>query len=147
VGRIESFQGRVGEQQRDIRGIVALGLVFGALALALAALGLYALQGYTVRRRTREIGIRIAIGAGRRDILWLVVRQAVALVSIGSTCGLAVAIPMSAIMRSVLAGTGAFEPWALLPTIGALFVVSILASAGPAWRAASIDPVRALRQD
>ena len=147
VGRIESFGGRAGEQRFGLRGLVILGLIFGVLALALAALGLYALQDYTVRRRSREIGIRMAIGAERQDILWLIVRQSLVVVSIGILCGLAIAVPMSALMRFVLAGTGPFKPWALLPAIGVLFVVSIAASAGPAWRAASVDPVRALRQD
>jgi predicted permease len=146
VRRIESFAGRADQQRRGAKGLVALGLVFGGLALTLAALGLYSLLAYAVRRRTREVGIRLAIGAERRDIVWLVVRQAVTLAAVGSIGGLFVAVPLTGLMRSVLVGIGPFEPLALLAPIGVLIAVSVMASAGPAFRAASIDPIQTLRE-
>jgi putative ABC transport system permease protein len=147
VGRVQSFAGLADEQRYSARALVTLGLVFGGLALALAALGLYALMAYTVRRRAREVGIRLSLGARRQDILWLIVRQAVALVALGLLAGLIVAAPLATLMRSVLVGITAFEPWALLPAIAVLFVVSLVATAGPAFRAASVDPVKTLRRD
>ena len=147
VGRIESFEGRAGEQHTAARGLVALGLVFGGLALTLAALGLYSLLAYTARRREREIGIRLAIGADRRDILWLIVRQALVLVVAGSLCGLVIAVPLAGLMRSTLNGVSPFDPWGLLPAIGVLLFVSLVASAGPAFRAASVDPIQTLRRE
>jgi len=147
VGRIESFEGRAGEQHAAARGLVALGLVFGGLALTLAALGLYSLLAYTARRREREIGIRLAIGADRRDILWLIVRQALVLVVAGSLCGLVIAVPLAGLMRSTLNGVSPFDPWGLLPAIGVLLFVSLVASAGPAFRAASVDPIQTLRRE
>jgi predicted permease len=147
VSRVESVEGRTGERRRGAVGLVALGLVFGGLALTLAAVGLYSLLAYTVRRRSREVGIRMTLGAERRDILWLIVSQAMPLVLAGSMCGLAFAVPMAGLMRSVLVGIQPFEPWALLPAIGALVLVALIASAGPAYRAASVDPARTLRQE
>ncbi len=146
-GTVVTLEGRVDDMHRGFRGLAVVGLLLGSLALALAGLGLYALLAYTVRRRTREIGVRIAIGAQRRDILWLVLRQTAVLVLAGSACGLLIAVPMAALMRSVLVGVSPFEPLALIPAVLLLVLVSLIASTGPAVRASRIEPVHALRED
>jgi len=126
-------------------GLAAGGL--GAVALLLAMAGLYAVVAYVVSLRTREIGVRMAIGASRADITRLVVRQAARLVAVGAVTGLALTLPLTYALRSMFVGISPFDPLAFIPMLMALVVVSALASIVPARRAASIDPVSAIRAD
>jgi ABC-type antimicrobial peptide transport system permease subunit len=117
------------------------------LAVALAAGGLYSLIAYTVAQRTHEIGIRLALGAQRRDILRLVLRQGFTLVALGIALGLAGAIAATRALRSLLFGVSPTDPatFALIPLLLAL--VALLACWFPARRAMKVDPLVALRCD
>jgi putative ABC transport system permease protein len=128
---------------------VRLGAIFGGtfalLALALATVGLYGLVSYSVSNRTREIGIRIAIGATMPNVVGLVLRQGVTLALIGVGLGAVAALGITRIMSSLLYGVRSHDPLTFVLGPVALGVVSVLASWFPARRAAAMDPVRALR--
>ncbi len=120
---------------------------FALAAVALAALGLYGLLSSFVSQRTREIGVRVALGAAPRDVVGLIVHQGVTLVVYGLLLGLAAALVASQAMRGFLFGIQPFDPLTFASVAIALAAVGLLASLLPAWRAARVDPVRALRAD
>jgi predicted permease len=125
-------------------GLLAL---FGLLALALAALGIYGVVAYSISQRRREIGIRMAIGADRRDVLGLVVRQGLRPVAIGAAAGLLIAMGGARLIARLLFGVGAADPLALAGAITLLAAVAFAAVYLPARRASGLDPVTALRQE
>jgi putative ABC transport system permease protein len=117
---------------------------FAAVSLALAAIGIYGVMAYSVRRRARELGTRIALGAGRRDIVRLVLRQAALVAATGMAVGLSAAIVAARSLAAILFGV---PPWDPLSIAGALVVLAGAALAAaylPARRAARIDPARVL---
>lgn len=116
------------------------------MALGLAAAGLYSLLSYTIRRRTREIGIRLAIGASHRQVMWTVLKPAVWVLIAGATGGVALAVPLATVMQAALVGLSSIDPISLLATLGVLTVVVLAAIVPPVLRAARIDPVHALRE-
>ncbi len=120
---------------------------FGLLGLVLAAVGMYGVMAYSISQRTREIGIRIAIGAGRGQVLALMMRQGLQLVAIGGVIGIAVALGASRLIRGVLYGASAVDPLTYFAVPFLLFVVAAAAIWIPARRAATIEPVSALRGD
>jgi ABC-type antimicrobial peptide transport system permease subunit len=120
-----------------------LGL-FAVLGMVLAAIGIYGTIAYLVAQRTQEFGVRIAVGAGTRDILWLVLRYGLSIGIAGVVFGLAGALLVRRLLTPLLFGVAASDPL----TIGAavlLLLVIVTASAAPARRAMRIDPVQALR--
>ena len=121
--------------------------IFSVLALFLAAIGLYAVISFSVLQRTREIGIRAALGAGRGDILRLVLGQGFVLVMIGLAAGLALALALGRIMTSQLFGIAANDPGTFTLVGVVLAGVAMIAAALPASRATKIDPLTALRQE
>ena len=121
--------------------------MFGVLALLLAVVGLYSVVAFGVAQRTREIGIRIAIGASRADILRLVLRQGMRLTMIGLFAGVVLAAAAAHAVRSQLIGVEPLDVTSFAGTAVLLLLVSLLACAIPARRAARLDPVRALRLD
>ena len=120
---------------------------FSSLALALASLGLYGMIAYSVGQRTREIGIRLALGAQRQDVLRLIVSEGLKMVMIGVALGLAAALLVSRVLGSMLFGVSAFDPFtfAITPTI--LIIVALAACLIPARRATKVDPMEALRHE
>ena len=121
--------------------------IFGISALAIALAGIYGLLSYSVSQRTRELGVRLALGAQRGDVLWLVLRRASILLGIGIGIGIAVSWATSGILRSFLYGLHAYDALTVLAVALVLGVCGIAASYLPARRAASTDPMEALRTE
>jgi putative ABC transport system permease protein len=118
---------------------------FSTMALVLAALGLYGVISYAVTQRTQEIGVRLAIGAGRGDVLGLVVRDGLRLVGYGIAIGLAGAMLLTRVLQSLLFGVSAYDPLVFIGNAGLLTLVALAACALPAVRAARVNPTIALR--
>jgi putative ABC transport system permease protein len=120
---------------------------FAAVALALAAIGIYGVMSYSVARRSTEIGIRMALGARSGDVLRLVMREAVGVVAIGASIGLAVALLLTRLMGALLYGVGAADPVTFAVVCAVLAMVALLATYVPARRAIRVDPLKALRAE
>jgi ABC-type antimicrobial peptide transport system permease subunit len=121
--------------------------IFGASALLLCVAGLYGLLAYVVTQRTREMGIRIALGATHGNLLWLILRQAGFLLILGVIAGSALAFASARLLRGFLYGVQAHDGWTLTIAALALFFSGLLAAYLPARRAARVDPMQALRAD
>jgi ABC-type antimicrobial peptide transport system permease subunit len=119
--------------------------IFGGAALLLCVSGIYGLLAYLVMQRTRELGLRIALGARRGHVVWLVMRQAIWMLAIGVTCGCILTYTSSLALRTLLYGVKPHDPW----TVGAVTLLLALgglaAAAGPAYKAARLDPMQTLR--
>jgi predicted permease len=124
-----------------------LSVAFGAVGTLLAAIGLYGVIAFSVARRTREIGVRVAVGASTRDVLGLVLRQGVALTSLGAVLGVLLATALTGLMGGVLYQVGAFDPLAWSVALSVLVLSSLAANLVPARRAMRVDPVTALRTE
>jgi predicted permease len=122
-----------------------LSTLFAALATLLAGIGLYGVLAYSIVRRTREIGIRFAVGAQRRDVAGLFARESLTLVLVGLIIGAPVALVSAHALRSLLFGVGATDPLTLLISVIVLALAALLATSIPLWRAARVNPVIALR--
>jgi putative ABC transport system permease protein len=127
--------------------IARLTELFGLLALILACVGLYGVTSYSVARRTGEIGIRMALGADRGNVLKLVLRGALMQLSIGLAIGIPVALASGRLLASQLYGVKSYNLLIVLLAAGVLAVCALLAGFIPAHRAASIEPVEALRTE
>jgi ABC-type antimicrobial peptide transport system permease subunit len=125
----------------------ALAGVMGILGLTLATVGVYGVVSFGAVQRTREMGIRMALGASRRDILVAVVRQGLQLALIGIACGLVGAFALSRLLRSMLVGVKPGDPGTFLGVSLLLLTVACLASYLPARRATKVDPMVALRYE
>ena len=129
------------------RLVALLSTGFGFLATVLAAIGLYGVMAYTVARRTREIGIRMAIGAARKDVLWLVLREVMVLLGIGIAIALPAAWILTQTVRSQLYGIQPSDPVSMAAATLAIAAVAVLAGYLPARRATRVDPMCALRYE
>jgi predicted permease len=127
------------------RLMATLAGIFGGLALLLAAVGLYGLLAYTVARRTGEIGIRLALGAQRTQVLRMVMSDALRMLAFGALLGIAAAWPGLRIVSSMLFGLTASDPATISVAVTVLMVTGFLAACVPACRATSVDPLTALR--
>jgi putative ABC transport system permease protein len=121
--------------------------IFGGLAFLLTAVGLYGVISYTVAQRTREMGIRLALGANRKTIVKMIVGNGTLLACTGVSIGLAAAFLLSRLVASLLYGVGPTDPLTFLCAPIALIAIAVLASYLPARRAANVDPVVTLRRD
>ena len=137
---------RVERSLNPRRAPMMLSIAFGAVALLLATVGLYGVLAYQVSQRTREIGIRMALGSDTAGILRLILNEGVLMVVLGLAAGLAGVVAMRGVIASQLYGVGAFDPAVVLATLGVLSATSLLACLGPARRAARVSPVVALSQ-
>jgi predicted permease len=144
---IRTFTDVVAGSMSQERALATLASVFGALALALASIGLYGVLAYDITRRRREIGVRIALGAQSRDVLTLIVGRGLRMTAIGVAIGLAAAYGLTRLLKGLLYGVSATDPltFAAIPLL--LIVVALLAGIIPARRAARIDPMAALRAE
>ena len=131
-------------QERVLAGLLT---VFGALALLLAAVGLYSLLSFITESRTREIGVRMAIGAERGDVLRVVLNRGLALTLSGIVLGLVISLSVTNVMKSLLFAVTPFDAWTYSAMALLMAVTSFIASYFPARRAANLDPVIALRYE
>jgi ABC-type antimicrobial peptide transport system permease subunit len=126
---------------------MTIGAVLGAVALGLAAVGLFAAMSSAVARRTREIGVRVALGANPGRIVSLVLMDSLRLVLVGAALGLVLAFWIGRFVQERLYGIGPHDPISFAIAIGVLAVVALVAGWAPARRASRVDPIEALRQD
>jgi len=129
------------------RMVAALSVAFGGLATLLAAIGLYGVMSYSVARRTREIGIRMALGAERASVLWLVLSEVTLMVSLGVAIGVPLTLVLSRLVQSQLFELSSHDPTALFASATVLATVALLAGYLPARRATRVDPMVALRYE
>jgi predicted permease len=129
------------------RMIASLSAVFGFLATLLAVIGLYGVMAYTVAQRTREVGIRMALGAARANVIWMVMREVLLLVAIGVIVGVIAALALTRVVQSQLFGLTPHDPLTLALATAALAFVACAAGYIPALRASRLDPMAALRYE
>jgi predicted permease len=144
---IRTMEHRVTDSLLIERLVAGLSTVFGFVAALLACVGLYGVMAYGVARRTREIGVRMALGAFEGDVVWLVLKEVVVLVGAGVALGLPAALGLSHWVRSQLFGVGFADPVTLALATASLAAAAALAGYLPARRASRIDPLKALRHD
>jgi ABC-type antimicrobial peptide transport system permease subunit len=131
----------------DQRLVAQLSTFFGLLAVFLSAIGIYGLMSYVVSRRTNEIGIRMALGADRINVRWLVMREVLILVSIGVAIGVPAALLSSRLVTSMLFGLHGNDPISLVAAVVVMLLIAALAGYLPARRASRVDPMVALRYE
>jgi predicted permease len=147
VFRVKTLEEQVDETLGQERLVATLASLFGVLALLLACAGLYGVFSYSVSRRTRELGVRIALGAKRSDVLSLVLRQGMTLALVGIALGVSGAFVVTRYLESLLFGVRATDPLTFAVTSIVLAIVALAACYIPARRATKVDPVIALRSE
>jgi putative ABC transport system permease protein len=147
VERIVSMDMIIGDTLQSTRfNTILLGL-FAGVALALSAVGIYGVVAWNVTQRTKEIGVRLALGAGRKDVLLLVIGQSMLVVLIGVVIGVAGSFAVVRALKSQLFGISPFDPVTFIIVIGLLSASAFLACWLPARRATKVDPMVALRTE
>jgi putative ABC transport system permease protein len=131
--------------QSQVQTVLLGGLA--GLALVMASVGIYGVITYMVNQRKFEIGVRMAIGAAPRDVLWLILRRGLMVITAGVVLGFAGAISLTGLIRGLLYGVGPTDPGIMASVVVILMIVGIAACVIPARRAASIDPMKTLRTD
>ena len=147
VFNIKTLQLRIEDSLARERMVAALSAASGVLALLLAAIGLYGILAYSVSRRTREIGIRMALGSRPGAVVWLMVREALLLVAVGAVAGIAIASIASRLLVQYLFGGSSVDPMTVLISVAALLLIAAIAVSIPCVRASRIDPMAALRRE
>ena len=147
VADLSTLESWVAEAMSQTRFLLALSGTFAGLALVLAAIGLYGVVSFSARQRTREIGVRVALGASDRDVRRLILGQGMLVAAIGIVLGLGASVALTRVVSSYLVGVSATDPVTFAGVPLVLLGVSALASYLPARRAMTIDPVRALREE
>jgi predicted permease len=145
--QIHPIQEQVGNMMTQEQLFSSLTTIFSVLALGLAAIGLYGVMSYSVVRRTSEIGIRLALGAQARTVLWMVLRESLILLAIGLALGLPLTLASTRVIRDQLFGLSATDPVILAAAIAVVAAMTMLAAWLPARRASKVDPMVALRCD
>jgi len=144
---LTTLTARVDESLAERRFIMAVLTAFGAMALLLSAIGVYGVLSFTVAQRTREIAVRVALGAERRRVLSLVVGRVLCVTAAAALVGLVAARVVSRLMGALLFGVSPADPQTYAVATVVLLVVALVAAYVPARRAASVDPMLALRSD
>jgi predicted permease len=147
ITEVRTMRDRIGLELAQPRFAMVLLSAFAGLALVLSLVGLFGVMAYSVTRRTREIGVRLALGASRRMVLQMVLRQAASLVVTGMGLGIAATLTLGPMLRGFLYGTGARNPAVLAGVCGLAVVTGLLAAFLPARRAMRVDPSVALRYE
>ncbi|HJU75961.1 MAG TPA: ABC transporter permease [Gemmatimonadaceae bacterium] len=143
---VQSMDSRIATASAQTRFSAVLLALFAAVALSLAVTGIYGVLSFAVAQRTREIGIRMALGADRRSVLQLIVREGAMLACLGMLLGLAAALALTRVLRSMLFEITPSDPWTYVAIVAFLGGAALLASLLPARKAAGVDPVIALRR-
>jgi predicted permease len=136
---------QIEEQLVIERTLAKLSVFFGMLALLLASIGLYGLMAFEVNQRTREVGVRMALGARQSDVVAVVLRRGILLAALGALGGIPLAMGLVRLLSTLLYGVGPLDPATLAGVSGMLFAVVLAACLAPAWRAATVDPVISIR--
>ena len=144
---LHTLNEQIGGSLRTERLVASLSAVFGGLATLLAAIGLYGVMAYSVTRRTREMGIRMALGATRANVVGIVMREAAVMVAVGLVVGIPLALALADLIRSQLFGLDPRDPLTLVGSALVLSVAGGFAGFLPALRASSVNPTTALRQE
>ncbi len=147
ISRVQSLELLRDSQIHRERLLAFLSSLFGALGVALALVGIYGLIAYSVRRRTREVGIRISIGAQKSDVLWLFLRESIVLIAAGLLLGLPIALALSRFIGKLLFQMQTFDAAAMAATVALLVAGGLAASLIPARGATRVSPMQALRED
>ena len=142
-----NLEGQVDDSIAAERVMALLAVFFAVSALLVTAIGLYGVLSYSTARRTSEIGIRVALGAERGQVVSLVFRENAWIAAAGSALGLLVAVLASRALRTFLYGTSPCDPWVMTLSLAVLCLIAAVASLIPAIRAASVDPMKALRTE
>jgi ABC-type antimicrobial peptide transport system permease subunit len=147
VDEVKTMEEQVSESLGRERLMASLSIFFGVLALLLTCIGLYGILAYSVSRRQAEIGLRVAIGASRGNVIWLILRDTLWHVVAGAAVGVVAVLGASRFVASFLYGVKPNDPWTLALAVAALGMVGLVAAWIPARTAARLDPVVALRDE
>jgi ABC-type antimicrobial peptide transport system permease subunit len=147
IMNVTTLDEQVARSMSNQRLVAQISAFFGILAAFLSCIGIYGLMSYTTSRRTNEIGIRIALGAGRSNVRWLVLRETLLLVSVGIVLGVPITLLGRHMIESMLYGLHGSDLVSLLGSVALLFAVALLAGFLPAQRASKVDPMIALRYE
>jgi ABC-type antimicrobial peptide transport system permease subunit len=147
VDGLRTMEAEIDRSAADERALAWLAIGFSALAMVLAAVGLYGVLAYATEQRTREIGVRLALGARRVSVIGLIVREMALIATLAALAAIPSVVMLARLVRSQLYGVTAFDPLALAAALALTAVMAVLAAALPARRAAAVEPMLALRNE
>ena len=147
ISDVTTLDEQVSRTYTNQRFVAQLSTFFGLLAVLLSAIGIYGLMSYVVSRRTNEIGIRMALGAPRSNVSWLVIREIILLVAAGIVIGVPATLAGDRLVASMLFGIKGTDPMSLTAAVLVLLVIATAAGYFPARRASRVDPMEALRYE